>query len=106
MRGGLITVYKYANYQSQMDEAGFFSAVHSNRTKVNRQKYCIGSFIIMRKSLFTVRVTKHSNRQPKNVVESPPLEVLKTHLDAFLCNLLYGLCFNRGLISRGLFQLL
>lgn len=36
--GGLITVYKYANYQSQMDEARFFSAVHSNRTKVNRQK--------------------------------------------------------------------
>lgn len=31
---------------------------------------------------------EHWNRLPRDAVESPPLETLKTHLDAILCNLL------------------
>ena len=38
--------------------------------------------------LSTVRETEHWNRLPREVGESPFLEILKTHLDAFLCNLL------------------
>lgn len=41
----------------------------------------------MRKDFFTLRVTEHWNRMPRQVVTSP-LEICKTHLDAFLCNLL------------------
>ena len=33
----------------------------------------------------------------KEVVESPSLEILKTLLDTFLCNLLQETCFSRGL---------
>jgi len=40
----------------------------------------------MGKSFFTVRVTEHWNRLSREVGESRSLEILKTHLDAFLCN--------------------
>ena len=36
---------------------------------------------------FTLKVTEHWGGLPIGVVESP-LEIFKTHLDAFLCNLL------------------
>ncbi|KFO09262.1 hypothetical protein N312_03538, partial [Balearica regulorum gibbericeps] len=42
----------------------------------------------VRKNFFTVRVTKSWDRLPREVVESPSLEIFKTHLDAILCNLL------------------
>jgi len=42
----------------------------------------------MRKTFFTLRVTEHWNRLPREVVESLPLEIFKTHLDKVLCNLL------------------
>jgi len=42
----------------------------------------------MRKNFFPLRVTEHWNRLPKEVVESPPLEIFKTPLDKFLCSLL------------------
>ncbi|KFZ57791.1 hypothetical protein N321_11296, partial [Antrostomus carolinensis] len=42
----------------------------------------------LRKNCFTARVTEHWNRLPREVVESPSLETFKTHLDAFLCNLI------------------
>ena len=39
------------------------------------------------KNFFTVRVMEHWNRLPTGVVESP-LEIFKTHLDAYLCYLM------------------
>jgi len=42
----------------------------------------------MRKNYFTLRVTEHWNRLPREVVESPSLEIFKTRLDDVLCSLL------------------
>jgi len=55
-----------------------------NGHKLKHRKFCLN----MRKNLFTLRVTKHWNRLPRKVVESPSLEILKIHLDEVLCNLL------------------
>ena len=38
----------------------------------------------VRKNFFTERVVKHQNRLPRDVVESPSLEVFKNHIDAAL----------------------
>ena len=50
----------------------------------------------MKESFFTLRVTEHWNRLPREVVEVPSLKIFKIHLDAFLCNLLQGTNFSRG----------
>jgi len=42
----------------------------------------------MRKNFFTLRVTEHWNRLPREDVDSPSLEIFKTHLDKVLCSLL------------------
>ena len=41
----------------------------------------------MRKNFFTLRVTGHWNRLPKEVVESLSLEIFRTRLDKVLCRL-------------------
>ncbi|KFQ93564.1 hypothetical protein Y956_07481, partial [Nipponia nippon] len=41
----------------------------------------------MRKKFFTVRVVRHWNRLPKEVVDAPSLEVFKATLDGALSNL-------------------
>ena len=45
-----------------------------------------------------IRVVKHQNRLPREVVESHSLEIVKIYLNAFLCNLLQEICFSRGWI--------
>jgi len=47
----------------------------------------------MRKNFFTLRVTEHWNRLPRGVMESPSLEIFKTHLDKVLCSLLWVTLF-------------
>lgn len=49
----------------------------------------------MRKN-FTVRVTEHWSGLPREVVGSPTLEILKTHLDAFLCDLVQVFLLQQG----------
>ncbi|KFP22602.1 hypothetical protein Z169_08191, partial [Egretta garzetta] len=42
----------------------------------------------IRKKFFTMRVVKHWNRLPREVVEAPSLEAFKARLDGALSNLI------------------
>ena len=71
-----------------MGEVRLFSVVCRDRIRSNAVKTRHRKFRAnMQKNFFTVRVTEYRNRLPREVVESP-MEILKTHLDAYLCDLL------------------
>ncbi|KFV84661.1 hypothetical protein N308_02718, partial [Struthio camelus australis] len=55
----------------------------------NGQKLNHGKFHLnLRKNFFTVRVAEHWTRLPREVVESPSLEIFKARLDVILGNML------------------
>ncbi|KGL96037.1 hypothetical protein N301_02987, partial [Charadrius vociferus] len=43
--------------------------------------------LAIRKKFFTVRVVRHWNRLPREVVDAPSLEIFKARLDGALSNL-------------------
>ncbi|KFV73005.1 hypothetical protein N308_11263, partial [Struthio camelus australis] len=55
-----------------------------NGQKLKHRKFHLN----LRKNFLTVRVPEHWNRLPREVVESPSLEIFKSHLDVILGNML------------------
>ena len=87
LRGDHLNVYKYL--RGRKDVANLFSVVCGDRTRGNGCKLEHRKFRTdMQKNFLTVRVMEHWNRLPREVVESPSLEIFKACLDAYLGSLL------------------
>ena len=80
--------FQYLKGAYRKDEEGLFTRACGDRTRGNGFKLKEGRFRLdVRKKFFTVRVVRHWNRLPREVVDAPSLEVFKARLDGALSNL-------------------
>jgi len=81
-------IFQYLNGACRKDGENIFSRACCDRTRSNGFKLSEGRFRLdIRKKFFTIRVVKHWNRLPRDVVEAPSLETFKARLDGSLSNL-------------------
>ena len=89
LQGDLIGAFHYLKGAYKKDGDRFFSRACCNRRrgngfKLKKRRFRLG----IRKTIFTMRVVKHCNRLPREVVEAPSLETFKARVDGALSNLI------------------
>ena len=88
LRGDLINAYEYLKGGYEVDGAKLFPVLCSSRTRGNGHKLQHRKYHMNKRKIFTVRVTEHWNRLPREDVESLSVEIFKTCQYAYLCDLL------------------
>jgi len=89
LRGDLIAAFQYLKGAYRKDGDNLFSRDSSDTTRGNGFTLKQRRFRLhIRKKFFTMRVVKHWNRLPREVVEAPFLETFKTRLGRALSNLI------------------
>jgi len=90
LRGDLTAAFQYIKRAYMKDGEGSFTRVCSDRTRSNNFKLKEGTFRLnTRKKFFTMRVVRHWNGLPREVVDAPSLETFKGRLDGALSNLVW-----------------
>ncbi|KAK4824902.1 hypothetical protein QYF61_021417 [Mycteria americana] len=87
--GDLIAAVQYLKGAYKKDRDKLFSRACCNSTRGNGFKLKEGRFRLnTRKTFFMMKVVKHWNRLPREVVDAPFLETFKVRLDGALSNLI------------------
>jgi len=87
--GDLLAAFQYLRGAYRKDGDNLLSKACYNRTRSNGFKLKEGRFRLdIRKKFFTMRVLKHRNGLPREVVEAPSLGTLKIRLNGALRNMI------------------
>jgi len=101
--GDLIAALQNLTRAHKKDGDRLLSRACCDRTRCNGFKPKESTFRLdIRKKSFTVRVVKHCNRLPREVVDAPSLESFKVRLDGALTNLVW---LKKSLLTAGGFGL-
>jgi len=88
LQGNLIAAFQYLKGADRKEGENIFSWACLNRVRSNGFKLREGRFRPdIRKKFLAMRVVKHWNKLPREVVDAPSLETLKARMDGALSSL-------------------